>query len=173
MSNFPLSNNHYPVCRSFMLVVTLYILCMCAYAGPDCDFLHCHYLWLFFFLQPSKVDYESGSETEKEIIQSHKEEQIPLVTEDQEKGESRPCSHSVIADNVHVCVYMYGHTTCALWYYYVVDSIGKEAESDGGDILPEDYEITEKFEMVKQNIYYQPRYMPCYICHMQYVVLHP
>ena len=31
-----------------------------------------------------------------------------------------------------------------------VDSTDKVAESDGGDIQPEDYEITEKFEMVSR-----------------------
>lgn len=50
-----------------------------------------HHQFPDIFLQPSKVDYESGSETEKEIIQSHhKEEKIPLVTADQdESGKSR------------------------------------------------------------------------------------
>ena len=42
-----------------------------------------------------------------------------------------------------------------------VDSIGKEAEIDGGDILPEDYEITEKFEMVNNIILPTKRSMPC------------
>jgi hypothetical protein len=36
---------------------------------------------------------------------------------------------------------------CLLCVY--IDSIGKETEIDGSDIHPEDYEITEKFEMVK------------------------
>ena len=77
--------------RSFMPVVTLYKY-VYMYVWPDCgakfDFLHCRYCHniSLFPPQPSKVNYESGSETEKEIIQSQKEEQIPLVTADQEKG---------------------------------------------------------------------------------------
>lgn len=60
------------------------------------------------FLQPSKVDYESGSETEKEIIQSHhKEEKIPLVTADQDKG-GKSKWHSVNHhQQTHGCTYIF------------------------------------------------------------------
>ena len=116
---------------------------------------------LFFFLQPSKVDYESGSETEKEIIQSHKEEQIPLVPADQEKGKSRPCSHSVIANIIIIIANIHSQSCYANLIMTCVDSIGKEAEIDGSDILPEDYEITEKFEMVNNIILPTKRSMPC------------
>ena len=33
-----------------------------------------------------------------------------------------------------------------------IDSTDKETEIDGGDIHPEDYEITDKFEMVSRTM---------------------
>ena len=55
---------------------------------------------LLLFSQPSELAYESGgSETEKDIIiQSHKEEKIPLVATGQDKGTVQCICNAVAKD---------------------------------------------------------------------------